>query len=240
MFDDEVIEQQVEETPVEQEVQQEEVVDKVETTEKRKIDPAESFKIVRERAQKAERERDEIARRLQELEAKLNSTPEEDLEIRLGDDDLAEGKHLSKVDKKIKKMQQELQQYKAIAEQNSIEVQLKRKHADFDEVVSEANIEALREQEPDLFDTITASNDLYKKGLTAYKMIKQLGIGERNEYKADREIAEKNLGKPRPLVSGASQRGNTPLSQANAFANGLTKELQEQLWKEMQETRRRS
>lgn len=242
MFDDEVIEQQVEETTVEQEVQAEEpVVDNTSTTQaKQKTDPAESFKIVRERAQKAERERDEMARRLQQLEASHTHEPEEDLEFSLGADELAEGKHLTKVDKKIKKMQQELQQYKALAEQNSIEVQLKRKHADFDEVVSAANIEKLREEEPEIFDTITASNDLYKKGLTAYKMIKKLGIGERDEYRAEREVAEKNLAKPRPLVSGASQRGNTPLSQANAFANGLTKELKEQLWKEMQDAKLRS
>lgn len=241
MFDDEVIEQQVEETQVEQEVQQEAEVEEAPVAQaKQKTDPAESFKIVRERAQKAERERDEMARRLQQLEASHTHEPEEDLEFSLGADELAEGKHLTKVDKKIKKMQQELQQYKALAEQNSIEVQLKRKHADFDEVVSAANIEKLREEEPEIFDTITASNDLYKKGLTAYKMIKKLGIGERDEYKAEREVAEKNLAKPRPLVSGASQRGNTPLSQANAFANGLTKELKEQLWKEMQEAKLRS
>ena len=245
MFDDEVVDQVVDNSSTtETQPEQEATVDNVETVQaqpgKKKVSPEESFKAMRDRTAKAERERDEMIRRMSDMEAQKSAAPEEDLEFNLGADELAEGKHLTKVDKKIKKMQQEINQYKQIAEQNAIEVQLKRKYSDFDDIVSEANIAALREEEPEVFETITSSGDLYKKGITAYKMIKKLGIDARDEYKEERQVAEKNLAKPRPLVSGASQRGDTPLSNANAFANGLTKEMKHQLWQEMQDLRRKS
>lgn len=238
MFDDEVM-QEVQEV-VEQVEQPEETQEVEQVVTKPKKDPSESFREVRMRAERAERERAELERRLAELESAHTHEPEEDLEINLGEDDLAEGKHLKKVDKKLKKMQQELQRYKEIAENNSVEVQLKRKFSDFDDVVSADNVKRLKDEYPEMFDTITEGRDMYKKGVTAYNMIKRLGIVEAETFKEERQIAERNLAKPRPLVSGAAQSGNTPLSKANAFANGLTPELQKQLWAEMQELRKRS
>ncbi len=49
---------------------------------------------------------------------------------------------------------------------------------------------------------------------------------------------QKNASKPKPLASVNPQQGDSPLSRANAFANGLTEELKDQLRKEMSESRR--
>jgi hypothetical protein len=55
---------------------------------------------------------------------------------------------------------------------------------------------------------------------------------------ADRAAAQKNASKPKPLASVSPQQGDSPLSRANAFANGLTPELQKQLRQEMEEARK--
>ena len=81
--------------------------------------------------------------------------------------------------------------------------------------------------------------DLYTKGASAYTIIKQMGIAPGSSLEADKERAERNLAKPRPLASVASSQGNeSPLQRANAFANGLTEELRQQLHKEMIESMR--
>ena len=67
-------------------------------------------------------------------------------------------------------------------------------------------------------------------------MVKKLGISEQvmvdNQGKA---TAQRNAAKPRPTASISPQQGETPLSRANAFANGLTEEMKKQLYKEMLE-----
>ena len=55
---------------------------------------------------------------------------------------------------------------------------------------------------------------------------------------ADKRKAQENSAKPRPMASVSPQQGESPLSHANAFANGLTPELQKQLWKEMQDAKK--
>jgi hypothetical protein len=67
----------------------------------------------------------------------------------------------------------------------------------------------------------------------AYKMIKLLNIHRDTSYDADKLKAQQNLAKPKSLSSIAPQKSESPLSHANAFANGLTPELKDQLVKEM-------
>ena len=56
----------------------------------------------------------------------------------------------------------------------------------------------------------------------------------------DKAKAVINAQKPRPLTSISPQQGDSPLSKANAFANGLTPELQAQLLKEMKQSMKRA
>jgi hypothetical protein len=50
-----------------------------------------------DKADQFERERDELARIIKSQQEAKPQVPEEDYEVRLGDDDLAEGKHLAKM-----------------------------------------------------------------------------------------------------------------------------------------------
>lgn len=197
---------------------------------------AKNFRALREKAQRLERERDHA---LAQLNAKHQQPPEDDADdIGIAPDDLAEGKHLSKLNKKVRDMQKEMQLYKQQTQTVSAETRLKIQYPDIEKVVSQDNISQLNELYPELAHTLNANQDLYSKAVAAYTMIKKLGIHAEDTFSAERELAQKNAAKPKPLASVSPQQGDSPLSRANAFANGLTDELKEQLRKEMMEARR--
>lgn len=208
-----------------------------EETEK-KVSKEENIRELRKAKESAEKERDEMRRLIEELKtsqqkkddhiAQVNK--EEDIDLR--PDDIPEWRH---VDKYIKKLEAKIDNYDKQAKMNSTETKLKSQYPDFDTVVSAENIESLRTKYPELAETLNATTDLYSKAVSAYTMIKRLGIAQDDTYAPDREKALKNASKPRPLASVSPQQGDTPLSRANAFAEGLTDELREQLRKEMQE-----
>jgi C-terminal processing protease CtpA/Prc len=207
---------------------------------------AKHFKAVRDLKERAERERDEAIKRAQELEARYGSVQsqypqslqEEQDEIKIGNDELAEGKHLKAVVNEVKKLKNELKQYQSHSSTTFIESRLKMEYPDIDKVVSKENIEILSMQYPEVAATINASPDLYNKAVSAYTLIKKLGIQPEDHYQEDRARAHINAAKPRPLTSVNPQQGDSPLSHANAFANGLTDELKSQLLKEMMNARR--
>lgn len=243
-----ITQQETEEAPIEQDVQEQQVQQEPEASSvtpesKKESAAAESFKELRLQKERAERERDELIRMIKEQQqVKQSSTaePEEDIEVNIGSDDLVEGKHLSKVGKKIKKLEEELNKQRQQSSEVMIERKLKETYSDFDSVVSRENIEALRANFPEIANTInSSSSDLYSKAVSAYTMIKKLGIAKEPEvYSEEKEKLKANAAKPRPLASVSPLKGESPLSHANAFAKGLTKELQEQLRKEMDEARR--
>ena len=200
-----------------------------------------NFKALRQEKERAEQERNEAMMRLAEYEKQQtpkehdNREHDEDLEINIGDDDLFEGKHYKKLQKQLKKQEEALRQYQEQTRAVSAESKLKTKYTDFDKVVSEENIKKLRAEEPEIAEAIASTQDIYSKAVSAYKMIKKLGIYVEDNYGQDRDIAKQNSLKPKPLASVSPQQGDSPLTKANAFANGLTPELKKQLWREMNE-----
>jgi len=204
-----------------------------------------NFRAMKEKALAAEK-------RAQELEAALLASQsqkqtvaqeeeeEEISEVAVDADALVEGKHLSKVNKHIKKLQDQLKQYQQQTTLNATEVRLKSQYPDFDKIVSRDNLESLRMAYPEIAQSLNANPDLYGKAVSAYTMIKKLGIGEEDPYVEEKAIIQRNAAKPKPLASISPQQGDSPLSKANAFANGkLTDELKSQMLKEMNEFRNR-
>ena len=244
MIDTEVIDTLVQDTP-------QETVDNPETVapssaeapagRPSETDKEKNLRLLREKATRVERERDEALRRLQEIEARSAQAPAqpEDDEFHIGPNELAEGQHLAKVVKKIRKLEEELKGYKQQASVDTTEARLKAQYPDFDKVVTKDNIEMLREMYPEIAQTIHTSPDLYSRAASAYTIIKKMGINQDpSVFEAERAAAQKNAYKPKPTASISPQQGDTPLSKANAFANGLTQELKDQLLKEMQAARR--
>lgn len=206
------------------------------------------FHQLRKRAAQTERERDELARRVAELEAQYarpqqnqrqvvqEDDHDHDEDFSVGADELVEGKHLKQVDKKMRQMQQQLASYQQQSQMNATEIRLKNQYPDFDKVVSRDNIETLRLAYPELAQTLDSSNDLYSKAVSAYTLIKQFGIHREDTFIKDREIAQRNAAKPKPLSTISPQQGDGALSRANAFATAdgaLTDELKAHYRKDM-------
>lgn len=196
----------------------------------------ENMALLRERAKRAEAEREELARQLQSYQSKLSQNPNpsqsEPEDFSMAPDELAEGKHIAKLQKKIKSLEEKMQKTDQSSTSVAAEARLRMSYPDFDKVVSQSNIAALSEMFPDVAKTIGDSKDLYSKAVTAYTVIKNLGIYQ-DDFQQEKKIAAVNSAKPRPLTSISPQQGDTPLSRANAFANGLTDDLRKSLQKEM-------
>jgi len=233
----------VEEPVVEQEAQEQETVEAAQPEPAPAPAPKpsayskeENMALLRERARKAEAEREELMRQLQSYQQKpiQNQTQasQETEDLSIGADDLVEGKHLTKLQKKIRNLEEQITQSKQQTQSWSTEARLKHQYPDFDKVVSASNIASLSEMYPDVAKTIGDSQDLYSKAVTAYTVIKNLGIYT-DDFQKDKVIAAQNSVKPRPLTSIAPTQGDTPLSRANAFADGLTDDLAKQLRQEM-------
>lgn len=226
----------------EQPEQQVEVQADVEEAPAPKPEPAQesyqamNFRRLKEINERLERENREYQKML--ASQKAAEEPQEDLDFSLGADDLAEGKHLSKVQQKIKRLENQLKQQQQQTYEQLTEARVKAQFPDFEQVVSTDNIKMFSELYPEVAESINAHQDLYKKAVAAYTMIKKFGIIPDESYKADVEKAQKNALKPKPLASVNPQQGESPLSRANAFANGLTPELAKQLRKEMEDSRK--
>jgi len=171
--------------------------------------------------------------RFREQQPQKAKEPEEDDDLQFEPDDLAEGKHLLKLVKKIKNLEEKLDRNAANAQVSTAEIKVKRDFPDFEKVASQENLKKLREMDPDLADAILSAPGIYKKHALAYKMVKQMGIYIEDNHTKERAVAVNNASKPRPLASISPQRGDSPLSKANAFAGGLTEDLKKQLHKEM-------
>jgi hypothetical protein len=223
---------QVQPTVSEQEPEVAQALPEQETAQQR------NFKALREQAMRLEQEKQDMARQLAAYQQQQQPQQESiETDDNLAPDALVEKRHLSRYDKKINRLEQQLKQYQDQSAANSAELQLKTKYTDFDTIVNKDNLEMLKLTYPELAQTIYNNPDLYTKGASAYTIIKQMGIAPGTQTDADKTRAINNANKPRPLASvGASQGNDSPLQRANAFANGLTDDLKAQLHKEMIES----
>ena len=176
-----------------------------------------NFSRLREEQEKLKKERDEYARKLQEYEQNKAYESEDD--------------DLDPYEKKLRDLERKVQEFQTVSATQNTELKLKSEYPDFYNVVNDKNIAALRKQYPEIAATIQSSNDLYTKAVSAYTLIKRLGVNQ-SEHSAK---VNENTSKPRPSSSISPQESNSPLTNANAFANGLTPELKKQLYREMVE-----
>lgn len=188
------------------------------------------FRDLREARDRAARERDDALRRLQEYESRAStSSPQshdDEDDLSLDADSLVEGKHLKTVNKKIKQLEKSLQH----ATNTAIENSLRAKFADFDAVVTQESVALLRDLHPEVAQVISASPDLYSKSVAAYNFIKNSGLTSPKNFDQERELAQRNVNKPRPLIS---TKNTSPMAHVNEFANGiLTEEYKNQLYKQ--------
>lgn len=210
-----------------------------------------NFKALRERAERAEREREELMKLV--LESKRSQSPapvekvaqesveelDSEFDFSVDDDALIEGKQAKKLAAELKKMKQQMKAFQSQSQESVTEAKIKAQYPDFDAVVNQQTVNQLNAEYPEIAATLRDTKDLYSKATAAYKIMKKFGIYRDTTYDKDKEIALKNTAKPRTVTSLNPQQGDSPLSKANAFANGMSKDLQAQLLKEMADARKR-
>jgi len=252
--------QQVEELNEVEEVVQEEAEEPIQlepVRAKSETAQQENFRKVKEARERAERERDALMSQMLEMQAKLQvqqqvaqqQQPKQVVEEEkdwfdgLDPESLVEGKQLKNIAQEMKAMKKMLREQQVQSQEVAMQAKIKAQYPDFDEVFNVQTINSLNEQYPDVANALRIMPDDYNKATAAYTMIKNLGIYKGQEmkkpaYESDVLRAKINAAKPRPLTSVNPQQGDSPLSKANAFANGLTSELKEQLRNEMNAARK--
>jgi len=208
-----------------------------------------NFVEMRKKNEELQRKNDEAmqiirnieAQRQQQEQQKQQPVEEPAHEINLGDDDdLVEVKTVKAILANQKRLEKKLAESEKKSYQMTAEARLKANFPDWEKVISDDNLERLKQADPDLMASIQYNPDPYSQYAAAYKAIKRQGIYKEDKYAGDREKAEHNANKPRPLTSVSPQQGDSPLSKANAFANApLTDELKKKYWKDLQEATKR-
>lgn len=191
---------------------------------------ARNFRALKEAAERAQEERDELARKLKKYES---SNKYEDFDVK--EDDLVEGKHFKRAMEKIRNLEERQQEYIKQTNENISEARLRSQYPDFDKVMTLDNVRKLSDAYPELAGLLNESPDLYSKASSAYTCIKKMGIYNEKPFQAEKKKTLENMVKPRPLASVNPQKGDTPLSRVNAFNGGLTEEYASQLRREMNE-----
>lgn len=186
-----------------------------------------NFRRLEQEKKEKERQLEEYKRRLQEYEQQKQTqktTQQEQNE--LSPDDIPTWKDV----------QQYIAQHQKQISNQAAETKLKQQYPDFDQVVRQDTLAQLRDQHPELAQGIANTGDMYAQGKSAYTLIKKLGLVEDRQQEQQKQKVQQNAQSPRPAQS--SSHGDSPLSHANAFAEGLTEEVRNQLWREMQEAKK--
>jgi len=199
--------------------------------------PAANLVKLREAKERAEKEKAELEAQLKSYKQQQEGAAPQEDGIPYEDNDFVEGRVLKH---EITTLKKQLEAFQKQQIQTTDEEKLRRQYSDFDEIVNPDNMKLFKEKDPEMADIIARSqSSLYSRGAAAYKRIKELTYSVKDNHAQDREKAHSNMSKPRPMNSVSPQSGDSPLSMANAFANGLTPELKKQLWKEMEEAAKR-
>ena len=205
-----------------------------------------NMRILRERAENAERRALELERMVQMNMSQQQSSKmqidDSDDDFDLSDDTYIEGKHLKKYVKNLKQelknTRKQFEEYNQQTAMTNAEIRLKDQFNDFDSVVTKENLEKLNQQKPALSRTIYANTDIYDRGYTAYELIKNSGIIADDYQSLDRKV-EENRSKPRSAANAAPQAGDTPLTRVGDYDRRiLTEDRKDQLRRQVEEAKR--
>lgn len=168
----------------------------------------------------------EMEQRLAQAEAekqKLSPQPQQNL----NDDDIltvADARKL--VEREAARIAQEQLQKREL---ETLQDRLHAKFPDFEQVVSEEAVDNLRDEHPELFNSLKANPDPYQKSVAAYKLIKNMkGKDTRQETaKVNSQKLEENRAKPNIAATSSSV-----LSQATGWVKP-SPEQKKALYQEM-------
>jgi hypothetical protein len=199
------------EQPVQEETETQPAEQPATQATQRESDAAYNFRLIRERQEEAERRAYQLQKELEE-ERRKQKMAQEQLDP-LEDDDFTTGKH-------HKKTLEELNQLKAQLEYMQIQQNLRTRYPDFDSVVTEKNLEEYAKRKPMKWAQIADDPNVFRKQALAYEELKEMGIINGDPYRSEKAAIKNNNAKPRSAATISAPASESPLSQANAYANG--------------------
>ena len=168
------------------------------------------------------------------MQSPQNGQSEEDDLAKLADDDIVTAKQARSLAQKMAR--QVADEAIKAREATTVDERVKNRFSDFDDVVTKENIDLLKQQDPELAQSLYAlAHDPYAQAVAAYKLLKRTGIGDMAKNQPSKAKALENSKKP---VSVQSVTKSSAIGNAHSFENGLTPELRKQLQKEMDEARK--
>lgn len=184
----------------------------------------------------ARRKMSELERKNYEMEEQLKrltpkAPPEEDEFANLAEEDIVTVKQARKLAEKT--AHQVAQKVLRDREAATAEERIMMKHPDYKDVITNENVEYLKQNEPEITDyLLSLSHDPYKQASEAYKWMKKIIKPLDPLVESDKKRAQTNAAKP--VSVQAIGKAASPIGQAHMFENGLTPQLKKQLWDEMQ------
>lgn len=209
---------------------------------------AKNFRELKSQAEKIAQERDELRKRLQSYESTQTAskvtkeTIEDDEEVYLDPDQIAEGKHLAKFGRKIKKLEEKLQKADQQTAIMVTQARLNQEMPDFEKVVTTENVKTLQMTYPHIAAALGAATDPYVAGKSAYDLIKQFGIHTTTQASEVAEnVIKQNLSKPKVGAAAPSQQGGlSPMARtSDHYAGDLTDEMKKIFYQELLEAKMR-
>jgi hypothetical protein len=188
----------------------------------------------RRKMEMLERQNSELQEKFNKMSMAQSQTQNDDL-ASLADDDIVTAKQARGLAEKMAR--QVADQAIRDREASTMEERLISKYGDFNSVVTKENIDIFNKNEPELAMSLQAlAYDPYAQATAAYKMLKKYGLGVSEEVAKNKQRALDNSKKPVSVQSVTKQ--SSAIGNVSTFENGLTPELQKQLWKEMQEAKK--
>lgn len=182
-----------------------------------------------------QREIKELRAQRERVEQPKQAEPDIYAELGISKDDLSTGEHLGKLYRELKSLKKELQTKEAATSDE----RLRMKYPDFDQVLSEENVQYLLKNEPTLVESVKSNPDPYKQAEAAYRLAKRFcpEPGENEEAKENMKKIAENQAKP---MSSSAVKKSSALDQAHQYTSDktLTKEGREHYYKLLQEGRR--
>ena len=176
----------------------------------------------------------ELAQQLERMQKPVVKDEPDELD-KLADDDIitkAQGKRLfAKMAKDI--ASDAIRQHSA----STVEERIKNKYSDYDDVVTAENIALLKQKKPSVALSVAHNPDPFSQAEAVYDALKMMGLGQTEEHSVAKDKAMKNTQKP---VSVNAVTKQSAIGNAHLFENGLTPELKQSLWKEMQQAAKRA
>ena len=215
----------------------------VETT-KLETPKEQNIRLLRERAERAEREVAEYKKNLEQMKERKveyeqpKVVPQgDDDDFNIDDDSYIEAKYVKQLRKEVRETRKQIQEMNQMSQVSNAEMRLKSEFPDIMDVVTPSNIQDLKAVRPDIFENLMYNPDMYKRGKLMREMIKDHVLSDK--YEAQDKRIEDNRTKPRSSATVPTQQSETPLTRVGDYDRRvLTEARKEQLRLQVAESKK--